>query len=96
MSTKKDRISKGLAEIGASFEGGSDRYFCLDAQCRCQNSPKRMYHVAPGYGNSIDAKAFANLDEIAGYIQARKSAEAEPNEDKRFEIMQDFWDSLDW
>jgi hypothetical protein len=93
---KHEQITRGLAEIGAAFAETSDRYFCSDAQCPCQESNRRMYHVQPDTRAPYhaDVKAFANLGEIEDYIAICKKIEG-MSEEESCEHMQSFWDSLD-
>jgi hypothetical protein len=96
MSKKKDRITKGLKEIGAAWAVRNDRYCSPNDPLEDQVARKRTYHVHPdaSYPHQNHIIRFRNLDEIAAYIKVRKAAEAAEDEVEGYEIMEDFFNSL--
>jgi hypothetical protein len=88
MSKQHDRITKNLLEIGACWATSSSKFVSDD-------TGKAAYHIHPNANNPHrdDVLRFYSLNEIEGYVNARKEA-AEANEIVAYEIMQDFWASL--
>ena len=75
---KKDRITKGLREVGAAWAVSNDRYCSPNDPLEDQVEGKCTYHVHPdaSYPHQENIVRFRNLDEIAAYIAARKKANA--------------------
>lgn len=96
MSTKKQRITRGLAEIGAAFASRTDRYICCEHAC-CGGRTQRAYHVHPDRARPETGaiRKFYNLDEIARYIEARKSANNAGSYDEAAECMAEFEEWLE-
>ena len=96
MANKKDRVTKGLLEIGACWAVRSDRYCGANDPLEAQIAGERTYHIHPdaSYPHQDDILMFRNLDEILGYIKAAKASNAAEDDSAAEEIMQDFWDSL--
>jgi len=95
-SKKKDRITKGLRKIGAAWAVRSDRYCSPNDPLEDQIEGKRTYHVHPdaSFPHQDNIKRFRNLDEVQAYIKACMAAEAEGDEVKAQQIMEDFWYNL--
>ena len=93
---KKDRITKGLREIGAAWAVRNDRYCSPNDPLEDQIEGKRTYHVHPdaSYPHQDHIVRFRNLDEIAAYIKAREAASAAEDEAEGDRIMEDFWADL--
>ena len=98
--TKKEKITKGLIEIGACFASSKDRFVCTRHDCYCKRvepiAGNKCYHIHPDASHpyEMDIVAFNSLDEIAAYVAARKEANAQNDASKSFEIMECYWREL--
>jgi uncharacterized protein (DUF736 family) len=82
--SKKDRITKGLLEVGAAWATRSDRYTDPNDSMGARMRGEKTYHVHPDRTRpEVTAMlCFRNLDKIAEYIDTRKKVKA-------------VWDDLD-
>ena len=88
----KQQITQKLQNLGAAWA-------VTDSKTILPNDgfgAKPSYHVHPdaSYPHQDHIKRFRNLGEVAGYVEARQQANECTDESEAFEIMSDFWDSL--
>lgn len=87
----KQQITQKLSELGAAWAVTSAKTVLpndgFDA--------KPTYHVHPdaSYPHQNSIKRFDNLNEVAGYVDARERANQASDQSAAYEIMEDFWNS---
>lgn len=91
MKMSKRQITEKLSELGAAWA-------VTDAKTVLPNDgfgAKPTYHVHPdaSYPHQDSIKRFGNLDELAGYVDARERANQAPDQSAAYEIMEDYWQS---
>lgn len=86
-------IKEGLAEIGACFAIRSDKFICANHNC-CQplEGNKPAYHIHPDSNSprQDDIKRFESQTELESWIKMCKTARAEPDQAKAYEIHVDW------
>jgi len=93
----KGKVIHGLSEIGAAWAVSADKYICTRHQCcNMLEGDKPAYHIHPDASEPRDIyiKRFKSLDEIAGYIKARKEAAQATDDSQAMRVMEDFWAEL--
>ena len=90
--SRKEHITQGLVEIGACYAVTDQKTILPEDGF----GAKPTYHVHPdaSYPHQNNIITFNTLDEMGGYVKAVKSCEGKSQEEA-YEIMQDFWLSLD-
>ena len=92
MSKRQARITEGLLEVGACYATSSAKHVSPNDGF----GAKPSYHIHPdaSYPHQDSIETYTSLEELAGYVEARKAAEATSDPAEAYDIMQAFYASL--
>ena len=88
----KKQITEKLAAVGSAWAMRSDKF--VDTNDGYDARPTYHIHPDASYPHQAQIKRFNNLAQVKGYAKAREAAQNAADDSAAYEIMEDFWDSL--